>query len=75
MAINLVAAGFKVLFYVRRPERAAEEAKQDDRLRPDPICACASWTSACISSRLKALSRGPWPGRELAPPVVAHLMK
>jgi hypothetical protein len=23
---------------------------------------------------LKALSRGPWPARELAPPVVAHLM-
>ena len=36
--------------------------------------ACASSTSARISSRLKARSRGPWPGRELAPPVVAHLI-
>ena len=36
--------------------------------------ACASSISACISSRLKAPSRGPCSGRELAPPVVAHLM-
>ena len=36
--------------------------------------ACASSTRACISSRLKAPSCGPWPGRELAPPVVAHLI-
>ena len=34
----------------------------------------ASSTSAIISSRLNAWSLGPWPGRELAPPVVAHLI-
>ena len=31
-------------------------------------------TSACISSSENAASIGPWPGRELAPPVVAVLM-
>ena len=36
--------------------------------------ACDSSTSARISSRLKAGSLGPWPAREEAPPVVAHLM-
>ncbi len=37
-------------------------------------CACDSATSACISSAVKAASRGPWPARELAPPVVAVLI-
>src|SRR5262245_12767017 len=40
-------------------------------LRPS---ACDSSTRARISSRSNAPSLGPCPARELAPPVVAHLM-
>src|SRR5262249_4865749 len=35
---------------------------------------CASSTSAFISSSEYSESLGPWPARELAPPVVAHLI-
>src|SRR2546425_6839187 len=34
----------------------------------------ASSTSAFISSSVNSESFGPWPARELAPPVVAHLI-
>ena len=36
--------------------------------------AVASSTNAFTSSGPKAMSLGPWPWRELAPPVVANLM-